>query len=128
MTNTESNVSVELLRVDAKGRVRVSRERRAALLAEHDRGGMSAKGFAEWAGIKYTTFAWWLQERRRGRERSAEVEAATVQWVEAEVASEERSGVVQSLKIELGCGARMEVADRHGAALAAEVLRQLGRC
>lgn len=116
------------MRVDAKGRVRVSRERREALLAEYDRGGMSAKGFAEWAGIKYTTFAWWLQERRRGREQSAGVEAATVQWVEAEVASEERSRAIQSLKIELGCGARMEVADRHGAALAAEVLRQLGRC
>ncbi len=96
------------------------------VVPEYDRGGMSAKGFAEWAGIKYTTFAWWLQERRRGRERSAEVEAATVQWVEAEVASEERSRAIPSLKIELGCGARMEVADRQGAALAAEVLRQLG--
>jgi hypothetical protein len=118
----------ELLRVDAKGRVRVSRERREALLAEYDRGGMSAKGFAEWAGIKYATFAWWLQERRRERERSGGIEAATVQWVEAEVAREDCSGAVQSLKIELECGARMEVADRHGAALAAEVLRQLGRC
>jgi hypothetical protein len=52
------------------GGVGGSRERREALLAEYDRGGMSAKGFAEWAGIKYTTFAWWLQERRRGREQS----------------------------------------------------------
>jgi hypothetical protein len=89
---------------------------------------MSAKGFAEWAGIKYATLAWWLQERRRGREQSIGVEATPVQWVEAKVASEERNEAIQSLKIELECGARMEVADRHGAALAAEVLRQLGRC
>lgn len=127
MERMEENGSVELLRVDAKGRVRVSRERREGLLAEYDRGGMSAKGFAEWAGIKYATFAWWLQERRRARERSGGgVDATTVQWLEAEVAREARSETVPNLKIELGCGARMEVADRHGAALAAEVLRQLG--
>lgn len=124
----EENKSVELLRVDAKGRVRVSRERRESLLAEYDRGGMSAKGFAEWAGIKYATFAWWLQERRRARERNGEAEPTAVHWVEAEVAGDGEREVRGGLKIELGCGARMEVADRAGAVLAAEVLRQLGRC
>lgn len=126
MTNMESDGTVELLRMDAKGRVRVSRERRAALLAEYDRGGMSAAAFAEWAGVKYPTFAWWLQERRRALEKSGRAEPAPVQWVEAEVAGEREGESVGRLKIELGCGARMEVADRGGAALAAEVLRQLG--
>jgi hypothetical protein len=96
-------------------------------MAEYDRSGMSARGFAEWAGIKSATFGWWLQQRRRGEEKSGKGEPATVQWVEAEVAPEserERGGI---LKIELGC-ARMEVTDRAGAALAAEVLRGLGRC
>lgn len=126
MTNMEEKGSEELLRVDRKGRVRVSRERRAALLAEYDRGGMSAAAFAGWAGVKYPTFAWWLQERRRGEEKSGKVEVATVQWVEAEVGADQPREAGGRLRIELGCGARMEVMDRAGAALAAEVLRQLG--
>lgn len=55
-----------LLRMDERGRVRVDRERRAELLAEFDRSGMSGAAFARWAGIKYPTFAGWLQQRRNG--------------------------------------------------------------
>lgn len=127
----EENGSVELLKVDTKGRVRVPRERREALLAEYDRSSMSAAAFAEWSGIKYPTFTWWLSERRRTRERTREQGSSTdpgVSWVEA-VVDESRSASSQrsALVIELGeCGARMEVADRGSAALAAEVLRHLG--
>ena len=55
----------ELLRIDERGRVWVSAERRAALLAEFDRSGMSAAAFARWAGMKYPTLANWLQQRRK---------------------------------------------------------------
>jgi hypothetical protein len=42
-----------VLKVDRRGRVRVSRERREALLSEYDRSSMSAAAFADWLGIKY---------------------------------------------------------------------------
>ncbi len=54
-----------ILRTDTKGRVVVTPERRAALLGEFDRGGISGAQFAKWAGIKYPTFAYWVQQRRR---------------------------------------------------------------
>jgi len=47
------------------GRVRVSRARREALLNEFERGGTSGAQFADYVGIKYSTFATWIQKRRR---------------------------------------------------------------
>jgi hypothetical protein len=37
------------------------------LLEEYDRSGMSGIRFAQHAGIKYTTLAYWLKRRRRQR-------------------------------------------------------------
>jgi hypothetical protein len=47
----------------------VSRERRESPLEEDDRSGMSGVKFAQYAGIKYSTLAYWLQSLRRHRER-----------------------------------------------------------
>jgi hypothetical protein len=47
--------------------VRVSRRRREALLDEFERGGTSGAQFADYVGIKYSTFANWIQKRRRPR-------------------------------------------------------------
>lgn len=63
MTSTKD--TNELLRVDERGRVRVSAQRRAELLAEYDRSGLSGAAFARWAGMKYPTLANWLQQRRK---------------------------------------------------------------
>ena len=60
-----AGASPQLLRQDTRGRVRTSRERRAALLAEFDRSGVSAARFARMAGINYQTFAGWRHGRRR---------------------------------------------------------------
>jgi hypothetical protein len=51
------------------GRVLVSRERREALLGEYDRNGMRGLKYAQYVGIKFSTFAYWLQSRRRPRRR-----------------------------------------------------------
>jgi hypothetical protein len=61
--------SDHILRKDSIGRVVVTRERRAALLEEFDRSGMSGGQFAKWAGIKYQTFAYWVQQRRKEQAR-----------------------------------------------------------
>ena len=59
----------QILSQDAQGRVLVSRERRESLLEEYDRSGMSGVKFAQYVGIKYSTLAYWLQSRRRHRQR-----------------------------------------------------------
>ncbi|MBV9672564.1 MAG: hypothetical protein JO076_07035 [Verrucomicrobia bacterium] len=47
----------QILSQDARGRVLISQERRAALLEEFYRSGMSGVRFANYLTIKYTTFA-----------------------------------------------------------------------
>ena len=130
MEPREGSEELEILKVDTKGRVRVSRQRREALLEEYGRSSMSAAAFAEWIGVKYPTFCWWLQERKRAVEKAEATKPGGMSWVEATVdhgPGKEAAGGGRLL-IELGRGgaARLEVADLGGAALAAEVLRRLG--
>ena len=53
--------------MDTKGRVRTSKEQRCDILAAFERRGVSAVEFAKENGIKYTTFAGWLQRHRRAK-------------------------------------------------------------
>ena len=81
---TDTKEILQVLPVGTRGRVRVSHDRKSELLAEFDRRGMSAMGFAAWAGIKYPTFAYWIQQRRRA-EKQAGAEGNGPRWVEATV-------------------------------------------
>jgi hypothetical protein len=65
--STQAAASVTKLPVtlDTQGRVRTSREQRRLILAEFERSGMSAAQFARRTGLKYSTFAAWLQRYRR---------------------------------------------------------------
>lgn len=60
MTSTTSRDGrkSEILKVGARGRLQISRERREALLEEFDRSGLSGAAFAKHYGIKYSTFAY----------------------------------------------------------------------
>lgn len=117
---TTTEAGTEILKQDKMGRVRTTRERREALLQEYEGSGMSGMEFAAFVGVKYQTFATWVQKQRRGREASCPARA--VQWVEAVVGAK-----AEGLVVELGVGARMEITDARTAGLAAEVLRHLGR-
>jgi len=57
--------SPEVFKQDVLGRVRVPRQRREALLDEFEKSGSSGAKFARLAGIKYPTFANWVQKRRK---------------------------------------------------------------
>src|ERR1051325_9806589 len=59
-----------LVTTDSKGRLRVSKEQRKAVLAKFEQSGMSAVKFAAVAGIKYSTFAGWVQRYRRVKPRA----------------------------------------------------------
>ena len=58
---------------DRAGRVRMPRERREELLGEYERSGLSQAAFARRAGVRYPTFAHWVQERRRATAASPSV-------------------------------------------------------
>ena len=92
---------------------------------------MSGQEFARYAGVKYQTFATWVQKRRREKSQEALVveRPRRVKWVEAEVGGEQDKAD-GPLIVNIGSGVRMEVLSRRGAELAAEVMRQLGvgRC
>jgi hypothetical protein len=139
MTSTPGLEDGKILKQDEIGRVWTPRERREALVAEFERSGMSGAAFARWAGIKYPTFANWLQRRRRegrasvGRSGAGTEKASgslsnrsAVSWVEA-VVEEGSTGKAQegALVVHLGGGARMEVGHVAAARLAAVVLREL---
>lgn len=118
-----------VLKTDTRGRVRVPRERQRALLEEFDRSGMSGTQFAAFIGVKYPTFAFWVQARRK-RTRSPEGAAAgtALRWVEAVLETPTggaEAGV--SLPVDLPGGARMIVSESRQVALAAELLRALAR-
>jgi hypothetical protein len=111
----------QLLKVDAIGRVWASRERREALLDEFERSGTSAAQFAALTGVKYPTFASWVQKRRRTKDASGRAEGP-LRWMEAVVAAP-----TSGLCVHLPCGARMEIADGAQAQVAAALLLALTR-
>ena len=60
-TNAEENRPAR----EGARRVRMSAQRREALLDEFERSRLSGVQFARRAGVKYTTFAAWVRNRRR---------------------------------------------------------------
>jgi hypothetical protein len=133
MTNTENTAGLpeksdieQVLKSDTLGRVRTPVERRKELLAEFERSGLSGKKFAALVGVKYSTFAFWLQQRRR-KAASAAKPADTVRWLEAVVEKAQDSGGKTGLALvaELPAGARLEIHDVRQAQLAAALLRSL---
>lgn len=111
-------VSVSL---DTKGRVRASKEQRRLILAEYERSGLSAVRFARLAGLKYSTFAGWLQRYRRAKPKGP---AKPVRLLEAVVSPPEPSA---SLVLHLPGGVRVEIGDVPQAELAAALVRSLAR-
>jgi hypothetical protein len=133
------------LKQDRLGRVRTSAERRAELLAEYGRTSMSAGEFADYVGVKYTTFATWLTKaKKKGKDEPGFAAEATatdrevpVHWMEACVEGVEIQAAKSGppLVVQLPGGARLEIGDSVQAALAAELIRALeptpgrpGRC
>ncbi len=125
--STNTTEACQVLPVDTRGRVRVSMQRREALLSQFEKSGMTGKRFAAWAGINYQTLCGWLQRRRKaGSQQPAVAEPRSLQWVEATLEGESRQAPGRGvLVVHLRGGARMEIGDGLSASLAAEVLRNL---
>ena len=109
----------QILKVDEAGRVWTSRELRDAVLDEFESSGMPATQFAARLGVKYPTFASWVQQRRKSRGNGK-----SLKWVEAAVASP-ATARSKSLTVQLPGGAHVEVGDAEQAKIAAHLLREL---
>ena len=139
------------MKQDARGRVRTPRDRREAILEEFASSGVSGAQFARLAGIKYATFANWVQQRRKKRATAGGTggaspaalnapmgAAAPVRLFEALVddargALRPAAGAPRGLVIELPGGSRLVVESPVQMQMAAELValiaqRALPRC
>jgi DNA-binding transcriptional regulator YiaG len=122
----------EVLKTDVLGRVKTPAERREQVLDEFERSGLSGQKFAELIGVKYQTFATWVQKRRRQRGPYKALKAPAravdqVQWLEAVVEQAQAANGTKhpAAIVQLPGGARVEVVDAKQAALVAALLRAL---
>jgi hypothetical protein len=132
---SEALVTTEkIIKADTRGRLRTTAERREFLLAEFERSAMTGRKFAEWAGIRYSTFGnWW---RTRKKLLSAELPAPATEngtgtrWLEAvvEKPSPKARGKLKSgpLIVHGRGGVHLELNDESQIKLAAQLLRELG--
>jgi len=105
---------------DSKGRLRTSKEQRRVILAEFERSGISATAFAQRTGLKYSTFAAWVQRYRRTKRP---VRKSPLRLLEAMAA--QPAVVVVPLQVQLPCGARLEISEASQIPLAAALLGAL---
>ena len=102
------------------------------MLREYEGSGMSGVEYAEYIGVKYPTFASWVQKERREKKGGPvpgeiePVEKPVLEWVEAVVEKEGESPTTGGLVIRLRGGEEMTIRDVAEVRLAVEVLRQLG--
>ena len=130
MTSTDHDSPI--LKTDTRHRVVTPPERRASLLDEFGRSGLSAARFAALTGLKYPTFANWVQQRRRQRAPAtspptASDTAASVRWLEAIVGPAPPAGSAGSgsLRLHLPGGSRLEITPAGQVPLAVALLRAL---
>ena len=117
-----------VLKVDTAGRVRVSRERREQLLREFATSGISARRFAQLAGVNPVTFYSWVQKQRAlGSETPVRSTGSSLSFMEAVLGCPPavQSSSEAPLVVHLGGGARAEVANRQGVPLLAQLLVEL---
>lgn len=118
-----------LLKTDVLGRVRHSAQQRERLLDEFARSGISGPKFAALAGVKYQTFASWVQARKRRRHAYPKRQPpgktpAPVKWLEAVVAPPSaQSG--PGLVLHLPGGVRAEITSAQHIAWAAALVRAI---
>jgi hypothetical protein len=117
----------EILKTDVLGRVRMRPEKRELILDEFERSGLSGAKFAERIGVKYPTFASWVQKRRRKRGQYKAKGKQELALVEA-VVGEPEPNRGKALIVELPGGVKVEMRGPKDAPVVAALIRELGRC
>lgn len=118
-----------LIKTDVLGRMHRTREQRERILDEYEHSGLSGPKFAALCGVKYHTFANWLQHRKRPRKKHrgrqpGRKAAPPVQWLEASVQPDARC-FGPGLLLHLPGGVRAELGTEQQIHLAAALVRAL---
>lgn len=126
-SDSDGYVDGEILKTDVLGRVRIPPSKRESILDAFERSGMSGVAFAKHIGVKYPTFATWVQGRRRARGDYPNPESKAVKAPLALVEAVVDGGGESSMGVEVEApgGLKLRVRDRGDVALAAELLRAL---
>jgi len=129
-TTTElSKIGGELIKTDCLGRIRVSPEHREKILDAFEASNMSGQKFAEHSGVKYQTFASWVQKRKRERNEyssKAPIAPAALIGTLAEIELQPSEGN-SAISVELPGGARLTLSNPEQTALAAALINNLNR-
>ena len=105
--------------MDTQGRLRTCKEQRRVILAEFERSGASAAQFARRTGLKYSTFAAWVQRHRRRKRLGSK---SPVRLLEAVISS---TPLLSTLEVQLPGGVRLEIRDASQVPLVAALVRAL---
>ena len=105
--------------LDTKGRVRTTKEQRRVILAEFEHSRLSAAQVARPTGLKYSTFALWVQRYRRTKRSERK---PPLRLLEAVVTPSPASPTVW---IHLSGGARVELREASQIPLVAALVRAL---
>jgi transposase len=119
-----------LLKTDVLGRVKHTREQRERILEEFERSGLSGASYAALVGVKYQTFATWVQARKRGRPTSPKrkprrQQTGQVKWLEAVVRQTTVPAGGTGLLLHLPGGVSAELTSDQHARLAAALVHAL---
>lgn len=109
------------VRLDTKGRVRVSKAQRQVILGEFERSGETVPQFARRAGLKYSTFVAWVARSRRARRRARKT---PLRLVEAVLPPAPAPAAVW---VQLPGGARLEIQAASQVPLAAALVHALAK-
>ena len=107
---------------DTKGRLRASKEQRRVILAKFEQSGMSAAQFAQRTGLKYSTFAAWVQRYRRTKRPERKPALRLLEAVVTPAAP-----AAELLVVHLSGGARLEISEASQIPLAAAFVRALAQ-
>ena len=132
MTLTHSSRPI-ILREDARGRIRFSRELKAAIIPEFAQSGMTGIAFAVHVGVKYPRFAGWLRHERINRESNkstarkpaASHPAPSLHFVEAQSAVPDLPGLRE---LELPGGGVVRIRAASQVPLVAQLIKSLRPC
>lgn len=117
-----------ILKRDELGRVRTPVEKRAMMVEEFKRSGLSASKFARLVGVRYNTFWNWLRERGLPVRREVQRTQSKPRLVEVCMGAPDAclaASMPVALHIALPGGAQMVVSDAQQVALAAQLIKAL---
>ena len=128
-TNTEETL---ILKTDVPGRVHMPADRREAILDAFEQSGMSGQAFAKHAGLKYPTFASWVQKRRRKGGEYPQTKlpgsvSSGITFVEAQIGKPSEPALQDALEVQTAEGLRLMIRSQREVDLAAQLIRSLDK-